>query len=64
MSPAMADGGLLHPAGGYLPIPSGKKEVMDVFKTVLELALMLLKVLHELLGLIKDIKQPRRPDQR
>lgn len=64
MSPAMADGGLLHPAGGCLPIPSGKKEVMDVFKTVLELALMLLKVLHELLGFIKDIKQPRRPDQR
>ena len=59
MSPAMADGGLLHPAGGCLPIPSGKKDVMDVFKTVLELALMLLKVLRELLALLRDKKNTR-----
>ena len=57
----MTDGGLLHPVGGYLPIPSGKKEVMDMLKIALELALLLLKVLRELFGLIKDIKHPRRP---
>lgn len=62
-SPADTDGGLLHPAGGDLPIPCGKKEVMDMFKTALELALLLLKLLHEFFGLIKDMKHPRRHDQ-
>ena len=37
----------------------GKKDVMDVFKTVLELALMLLKVLRELLALLRDKKNTR-----
>ena len=60
----MTDGGLLHPVGGSLPIPSGKKEVMEMFKTVLELALVLLRILHELLGLFQEIKRPHRPDQR
>ena len=54
----MTDGGLLHPVGGYLPIPSGEKEVMDMFKIALELALLLLKVLREIFGLIKDINTP------
>ena len=35
-----------------------------MLKIALELALLLLKVLREFFGLIKDIKQPRRPDQR
>ena len=35
-----------------------------MFKTALELALLLLKVLHEFFGLVKDMKHPRRPDQR
>ena len=34
-----------------------------MFKIVLELALLLLRILRELLGLIKDIKHPRRHDQ-
>lgn len=38
-----------------------EKEVMSMFKIVLELALMLLRILHEILGLVKDIKNPRRP---
>ena len=32
-----------------------------MLKTVLELALVLLRILRELLGLFQDIKQPRRP---
>ncbi len=57
----MTDGGLLHPVGGYLPIPSGKKEVMVMFKSALELVLLLLRILREIFGLIQDMKQPRRP---
>lgn len=33
-------------------------------KAVLEIVLVLLKVLKELFGLIRDIKNPHRPDQR
>ena len=54
----------MHPAGGSLPIPCGKKEVMEMLKIALELALLLLKLLHEFFGLIEDMKHPRRPDQR
>ena len=32
-----------------------------MIETVLELALMLLRISREVLGLIKDIKNPRRP---
>ena len=34
-----------------------------MLKVVLELALMLLRILREILGLARDIKQPRRHDQ-
>lgn len=34
-----------------------------MLKAVLELALMLLRILREILGLARDIKQPRRHDQ-
>lgn len=37
------------------------KEVKDWMKVVLELALVLLKVSREVVGLIKDIKNLRRP---
>ena len=57
----MTDGGLLHHVGGKPPETSVIREVMEMIKTALELALLLLKVLRELFGLIKDIKHPRRP---
>lgn len=60
-SSVMTNGGLLHPVGGKPPDAYGIKEVMVMHKTVLEILLWLLRVLHELLGLLKDIKQPRRP---
>ena len=59
----MTDGGLLHPVGGLPPDACGIREVMVMFKLALELVLLLLRILREIFGLIKDIKQPRRHDQ-
>ena len=46
------------------PETSVIREVMAMFKTALEIALVLLKVFREIFGLLRDIKHPRRPDQR
>ena len=47
--------------GGKPPETSVIKEVMEMSKTALELALVLLRILKEVLGLIRDIKDLRRP---
>ena len=61
----MTDGGLLHHVGGKPPETSVIREVMEIMiKTALELALLLLRILREILGLFQDRKHPRRPDQR
>ena len=62
-SSATTNGGLSHPVGGKPPDACGIKEVMVMYKTVLEILLWLLRFLHEILGLIKDIKRPRRPTE-
>ena len=61
----MTVGGLLHHVGGKPPETSVIREVMEIMiKTALELALLLLRILREILGLFQDRKHPRRPDQR
>ena len=60
----LSDGGLLHHVGGKLPETSVIREVMEIIKIALELALVLLRILREILGLFQDRKHPRRPDQR
>ena len=60
----MTDGGLLHHVGGKPPETSVIRKVMEMIKTALELALLLLRILREILGLFQDRKHPRRPDQR
>ena len=42
------------------PETSVIREVMEMIKAVLELALVLLRLIREVLGLIQDIKKPRR----
>ena len=60
----MTDGGLLHHVGGKPPETSVIRKVMEMIKTALELALLLLRILREFLGLFQDRKHPRSPDQR
>ena len=54
----------MHHVGGKPPETSVIREVMEMIKTALELALLLLRILREILGLFQDRKHPRRPDQR
>ena len=52
----------MHHVGGKPPETSVIREVMEMIKTALELALLLLRILREILGLFQDRKHPRRPD--